>query len=96
MTTSHTITEFRDYVANLEIKDLDIACELIMSHYKHFLNVPDEDEEAKYLAWSKYSMLIVKFGMMFVYFTDGVLAMRELFEEMEAQNGNRTEARKPS
>jgi hypothetical protein len=83
---SFTKEEFVEYVKTLKFDDLEDCAIFVTQYFDYYSNIPEENKQEKDEAWSKYMILMSKFGMMFVSFTTAVIDFRKkLNEEIKAE-----------
>lgn len=83
---SYTKEEFIEYVKKLEFQELEDCAAFVTEYYNYYVSVPEADKDEKNEAWSKYIILMSKFGMMFVGFTSAVIEFRKKIDaEIKAE-----------
>ena len=75
MVKSFTSKEFINYVDNLEFEELEDAAAFVRLYYDEYLKA--ETEEDKDSTFMRYTILMSKFGIMFLTFTEMVVKLRK-------------------
>jgi len=91
MMKSYTSEEFVEYVKKLNFDKLEDCAAFITEYYEYYVAIPEENKQDKGDAWTKYIILMSKFGMMFVSFTTAVIDFRKQLNEeirLEEENGS--------
>lgn len=89
---SYTRDEFIEYVKNLKLDSIEDMADFVLEYYDYYDKIPESDEKKE--AWEKYMILMAKYGMIFVSFSQMVLQMKNKmneeygFEEEKLKNGN--------
>lgn len=89
-----TNEEFVDYIKKLEFNELEDCAAFAIEYYNFYLNTPETNKEEKDNAWTKYVIIISKFGMMFASFTAAVIEFRKkLNAEIAAEKAENSSGR---
>ena len=89
MTKNYNRDEFVEYVKSLKFHELEDAANFIDEYYRYFESIPEEEKDAKQLAWEKYVILLSKYGHWFVSFSLVVMDLRKKMVE-DLENGQNT------
>ena len=78
-------SEFVEYVKDLNIEDLEVMVELVLSYFDDYNDLPEDKEDERQLAWEKYVILISKYGITFAEYTKMMIDLRKQLENAKAE-----------
>lgn len=79
-----SISEFAEYVDNLEFEELEDVSAFIKGYFDAYKEIPEENEAEKDQAWLKYVVLASKYCMTFItYYEMSAKYRKELQEQLD-------------